>query len=584
MNSRLTATPACITGVICLFLLTACDLGVETEVESTVKKIDVTADARPNILLIVVDDMGYTDLGAFGSEIATPNIDELAMSGVRLTNFHASAQCAPTRAMLMSGTNNHTAGMGAMFGKTFIEGGFGDRRGYERYLHPRVASLPERMNEAGYNTYMAGKWHLGGDDEKKPTARGFDRAFALMQGSASHLEHRHVRPIAYRENGTVVESLPVDFYSTDFYTEKIIEYIGEHNDQDGPFFAYLALTAPHWPLQVPSDYLELHRGKYEHGYDVQRQRRLTEAAKLGVIPEVDASLFDPTGATWESLSEEEQRYSTRTMELYAAMMTNLDDNIGRLIGHLDATGNLNNTIVFFMSDNGAEADREDLNSTHAHAIKSSNHYDNNYDNLGTITSFPFLREGWAQAATAPFRLYKGFLTEGGTRVASFIWQPSTPTNGTIDNQYLNVMDVMPTLLDLAKAKYDPGMVQGREVLPMQGRSFSSILSGSNEPVHPDDEIIAFEIHGQRAIRQGSWKAVWEQMSANISWADDQPPPHWLSWRLFNLAEDPTEQHDLAEEEPQKLAELIQLWDEWAAANNVKTEITPRWPDWENRDG
>ena len=540
----------------------------------------VTADepvptAPPNILLIVVDDMGYTDIGAFGSEIRTPNLDELAFAGVRLTNFHASAQCAPTRSMLMSGADNHKAGMGSMFGDNFILGGHGERWGYERYLHPRVASLPERLRDAGYQTYMAGKWHLGEDDQKKPTARGFDRSFALMGGSASHMEYRSAtRPAEYRQDGVLLDELPENFYTTNTYTDKLLEFIEAGRENGKPFFGYLALTAPHWPLQVPAEYLERYRGNYDQGYDVLRTRRLDRATELNAVPAVNHELFSPTGVRWEELDEQERRYSARLMELYAAMLENADDNIGRVIDYLKDTGEFDNTFVFFMSDNGAEADRDDRNPTHRGGIARHN-YDNSYDNLGTASSWAFIREGWAQASAAPFRLYKGFLTEGGTRVPSFAYHASMQGDRQVNNQYLTVMDVMPTFLELAGAEFDPTMYAGREVLPMDGKSFRAIFDDPAAVVHPADEVIASELHGQCALVRGDYKIVWEQMTANIWW-DAEEPEHWQRWRLFNIAEDPTEQFDLADSEPELLAELTGLWENWADANDVMKDVTPYW--------
>ena len=531
------------------------------------------ASQPPNILLIVVDDMGFTDIGAFGSEIRTPNLDRIAYDGVRLTNFHAAATCAPTRSMLLSGSDNHKAGMGSQYGPSAYKDFPVGRVGYEKYLHPRVATLPERLNDAGYHTYMAGKWHLGIDDEKKPSARGFERTFALMNGGSSHLELRGNGPKIYREDGEELSALPDDFYSTNTYTDKMIEFIAANADDDKPFFGYLALTSPHWPLQVPVEELERYAGQYDDGYDVQRARRVKRALQVGVVPEVDPDLFDPPGARWDELSEDEKRYSARTMELLAAMVENMDDNVGRLVAHLKSTGQFDNTFIFFMSDNGAEADREDKNTVWARQIESSNYYDNSYDNLGKASSWAFVREGWAQASMAPYRLYKGFLTEGGTRVTSFAYHPTLASSGKIDNQYLTVMDVMPTFLSLANADFDPTSIRGRDVLPMDGKSFQAALQTSAR-VHGADEAIASEVHGQRSLVRGDWKIVWEQMTVG-SWWEGEKPDHWRAWRLFNLADDPTEQHDLAAEEPEIFAELTTLWDQWAETNGVITDVTPR---------
>jgi len=533
----------------------------------------------PNIVLILVDDMGYTDIGAFGSEVATPNLDALAFAGVRLTNFHSSPQCAPTRSMLLSGSDNHKAGMGSMFGSRMIVGEYGDQEGYEQHLHPRVATLPERLGDAGYHTYMAGKWHLGSgpDQAPGPADRGFDRSFALMSGSGSHFGYPTINPLAvYREDGERIDTLPGDFYSSITYTDKMIEYIGGNRGDDKPFFGYLALTAPHWPLQAPAEYMDLYKGMYDEGYDVLREHRIKRAEELGVVPEVDPDLFNAVGQSWDELTEDEQRYQARKMELYAAMMHNMDDNVGRLVDYLKEIGEFDNTYFFFMSDNGAEADREDRNPTFAGQIERSGYVDNSYQNLGNPTSFVFLGPGFAQATAAPFRLFKGFPTEGGHKVTSFAYHPTLASGGIIDDQYLSIMDVMPTFLDVAGAEFDETTVRGREVVPMDGRSFAAALGDSDNPVYGPDDVIAHELHGQRYLLRGDWKILWEQRPINIHW-DDEYPDRWNTWQLFNLADDPTEQHDLAAVEPELTAELVALWELWADDNNVIISIKAQWP-------
>ena len=527
---------------------------------------------KPNIVLIIVDDMGYTDIGAFGSEIDTPNLDKLANAGVKLTNYHASPQCAPTRSILMSGTSNHTAGMGSMFGDRFMEGEFGDRPGYEGYLHPRVATLPERMGEAGYNTYMVGKWHLGRTDDTAPTAKGFDRAFALMSGGSNHLAMLSAggQAVAYREDGELLDELPENFYSTNTYTDKMIEYIDSGRDSNKPFFSYVALTAPHWPHQVPEEYKDIYAGRYDEGFDALRAQRVARAEALGVVPKVDPELFDIVGDSWEELTPDQQKYYARMMEIYAAQIKNMDDNIGRLTAHLEEMGELDNTFFFFMSDNGAEADSE-ANPFFGAQLASNPYYDNSYENIGNVNSWVFYGPGWAQAAMAPYRLFKGFLTEGGTLVSAFASHPSMVESGVLNDQYLTVMDLMPTLLDLAGAEFDPTSISGRSVVPMQGRSFAGMLAGDDGLVYAQDDVRAFELHGQRALLKGDWKVVWEQAPMNIAWYGDNPE-NWRSWRLFNLADDPTEQFDLKDSEPEKFAELVGLWDQYAADNQIFTDV------------
>ena len=539
--------------------------------------LPVSAADQPNIVLIVVDDMGYTDIGAFGSEIRTPNVDALANAGIKLTNFHSSPQCAPTRAMLLSGADNHKAGMGSMFRSSMIEEDYGDRTGYERHLHPRVATLPERLGDAGYHTYMTGKWHVGGTPELAPVRRGFDRSFALITGSSSHFGFPTINPTtSFRADGELLESLPDDFYSTITYTDKIIEFIDSNQGDGKPFFAYLALTAPHWPLQVPPEYLDRNRGRYDAGYDALRAERVERAEKLGVIPHVDPGLFDPVGPDWNELSERERKDSARRMELYATMMEILDENVGRLVAYLRDTGEFDNTLFFFMSDNGAEADSETESLTFARQIRNSGYVDNSFDNYGNNTSWINLGPGWAQAATAPYRLHKGFMTEGGHRVTSFVFHPSLANTGAIDDRYLTVVDLMPTFLDLASAEFDASTVRGRKVQSMDGRSFASIFEGSKQPVYGPDDVIARELHGQRELRRGKWKLVWEQRPINMAWYDEYPE-RWRSWQLYNLEQDPSEQHDLAAKEPELTAELATLWEQWAEENDVMTTVTAKWP-------
>jgi len=538
---------------------------------------EITTAQQPNILLIVVDDMGYTDIGVFGSDVKTPHIDRLAMDGVRLTNYHASPQCAPTRSMLMSGSDNHKAGMGTMFGSRYMEGDFGDRTGYEQELHSRVAALPERLGDAGYHTYMAGKWHLGMSDALSPTAKGFDRTFALLNGASSHLEKNHLQVVpTFREDGLVIDVLPEDYYSTNTFTSKIIEQISSNAGDGKPFFAYLALTAPHWPLQVPEEYRDRYAGVYDEGFDALRSKRISRAEELGVVPVVDRDQFKPIGNAWTELDAEEQRFQSRAMEIHAAMLENMDDNIGRVVAYLEEAGELENTFIFFMSDNGAEADDSRLKPGMKERLASGGYYNADYASLGSKNSWAFIGDGWAQATTAPYNRFKGFFAEGGTRVASFAYYPAKIAAGSKTDQYLYVADVMPTFLDIAGAEFDPGTVRGREVLPMDGVSFLGALDGRDERVHSADVPIASELHGQRALRLGEWKIVWEQELMNIWW-DDEPDEHWKTWRLYNIANDPTELVDLSAAEPETLAEMVALWDQWAEENDVLAEINPIWP-------
>ncbi len=522
---------------------------------------------QPNFLLIVADDMGFTDIGAYGGEIRTPNLDGLAARSVKFTNFHVLPTCAPTRSMLLSGTDHHIAGVGSMFGANVLDGVEG-LEGYEGHLTERVASLPERLVDAGYHSYMAGKWHLGPERGRWPGDRGFERAFALIQGSGNHLTTGERQ---YVEDNEWLETEPENFFTTSTYTDKLIDYIDEHHGDGQPFFIYAAHTAPHWPLQAPPDFIDRYAGEYDGGYDVLRASRAMRARELGVVPPAGESReVEPVGPAWEELNTETQRHYARRMEIYAAMVENLDHHIGRLIGHLEQIGELDNTIILFMSDNGAEGDEIEYNPTFAARIRRENS-DNSLENLGAVDSYISYGPGWAQAATAPFSRFKGFATEGGTRVPAFILHGSSMNSAMLDGQYLSAVDIAPTLLELAGADLAGTTFHGREVAPITGRSFARVLGGDATPVYPADHAFAIELHGGRSVRQGRYKLVWEQPAGN-SWWGFPVPQSWYRWQLYDLQADPGESTDISAEHPDLVQELIGIWDDYAEANRVARDV------------
>ena len=522
-------------------------------------------DRRPNILLIVADDMGYSDLGSFGSEIPTPNLDELAYGGVRLTNFHAAPVCAPARAMLLSGMDNHEAGIGSMDIKRFFDNGVEPMQtatgygqpGYEGYLSHRVAALPEVLRDAGYHTYMAGKWDLGRAlvDETNPVGRGFESSFVQTTGTALHLRpadggaHGGIRradPLVYRENWDVVTALPEDYFSTEAYTDKIIEHIDADRGDGRPFFAYLALTAPHWPLQAPDDWLDRFAGQYDDGYDVIRNRRVQRALELGILPpDADLVNFQRGSPAWPVLDEAARAEQARLMEIYAAMVANMDYHVGRLVEYLRTTGEFDNTFILFMSDNGA--------SGSAPAAFAEG-YDNSLANMGHRDSFVEYGRGWAEAGTAPYRDVKGSMAEGGVLAAAFAAHPTVTGTGGISREYLTMQDVMPTLLQLAGAEAPEGEYNHRPVLPIRGKSFLDHLQVGNGPVHAPDEAIGWELHGQRALVRGPWKLLW------LPNRDEEAETRW---ELFNLENDPFERDDLSAQHPELTRELSDEWFRYA---------------------
>jgi arylsulfatase A-like enzyme len=523
------------------------------------------ADDRPNILLAVADDLAYTDIGAFGGEIATPNLDALAAAGVRLTQFYSAPTCSPTRSMLMSGSDNHLAGLGNMF--EHLRANQQGHPGYEGHLNTRVVALPELLRNAGYHTYMAGKWHLGLDEETSPAARGFERSFALLQGGAGHLDDLALvgpAPAIYREDGELVQ-LPPEFYSSRFYSERIIEYLESRPDDGRPFFAYLAFTAPHWPLQAPDESIAKYAGRYDTGYDALQASRFARLQDLGLLAEgVQMVPRLPGEPAWEDLSVRERQIESRKMEIYAAMVDDLDHHLGTVLETLERRGELDDTFIFFASDNGPEGARFEIGSD---ALNEwiAQCCDNSFENMGKADSYLWYGPNWARAGAAPFRMYKAFTTEGGIRVPAIVHYPKTVPAGTTYRGMATVMDVLPTILELAEIEH-PQTYQGRDVLPLRGASMLPALTGARARVHDEDYVMGWEMWGRRAIRRGDWKIVWEP--AGIPWEPRDPHVRVDSWRLYDLADDPSEQVDLAHEQPERLQALIAEWRAYAQETGV----------------
>ena len=540
----------------------------KTEITVSNESPTETQDKRPNVLLIVADDLGFNDLSIHGSEIQTPNIDKLIKDGVFFSNFHVAPNCSPTRAMLLSGTDNHIAGLGSM--AESVADNVKDRPGYEGYLNFRVAALSELFQDAGYHTYMTGKWHLGLTEETSPAARGFDKTFILGQGGAGAFSN--MLPIfgpnkaIYRENGKQLDSLPEDFYSTRFYTERMIEYIDQGREDGKPFFSYLAYTSPHWPLQAPQESIAKYKGVYDEGYEALKSKRLQSLKDLGLIDE-DAQAFPRFSdeASWESLTEEEKKYQAKLMEIYAAMVDDVDIYIGKLIDHLKAIGEYDNTFIFFMADNGPEAHNLE------EAWEGMSEYvagccDNSYENIGNANSYVWYGQNWGQAGNTPRRMYKGFTAQGGVQVPAFAHYPKALPKGLRNSEILHVMDVMPTLLELADINHPGSTFRDREVVSMKGESMLSMLKGDEVRVHDEDYVIGWELFSKRAVRKGDWKIIYEPFHAVL-----EPRVAGIksdTWQLYNLADDPTELDDQSEKNPEKLAEMIAYWDAYVSETGL----------------
>jgi len=509
-------------------------------------------EIRPNILLIVVDDMGYSDIGTFGGEVRTPTLDSLAKSGIRFTDFHTSVACSPTRSMLLSGTDNHLAGMGTQGEMTFPNQV--GKPGYEGHLNDRVVSIATLLQDAGYSTAMAGKWHLGEQVENDPFNRGFQKTFVLLEGGASHFDdewmmYANYTP-TYRENAVRVH-VPKGFYSSEFYTDKIMEYIDDR-DSGKPFFAYLSFTAPHDPLQVPDEWLDKYKGRYDKGYEALREERLRNLKTLGFVT-ADATPFPLLGniPDWDDLTEEERKIEAREMELYSAMIDNVDYHLGRLFNHLKKTGEYENTLVIFFSDNGA-------NGTEMHQYPGADeawverNSDNRYENMGRQFSRVGPGPAWAQVSMTPYRLFKGFTTEGGIRTPLIISGPGLTNKGGHNDAFAHVVDISATILDAAGVDHPMTSYKGRKVESLRGRSMMSVLNGKTDFIYDNDTAVSWEMLGFRAVRKGDFKLVWLPVPFG---SDD--------WQLYDLAKDPAEMNDLSKKQPKLREEMIGIWKQYS---------------------
>jgi arylsulfatase A-like enzyme len=504
----------------------------------------------PNILLIVADDLGYADLGVHGSSIRTPNIDRLASEGVLFTQFHAGPSCAPARAMLLTGNNNHVAGMGRQ--NTFIEG----LPGYENRITERVAPLPRLLSEAGYHTSIAGKWHLGNNLDEAPPSVGFERSWIMVHGAGSHYDATGFFDggSTYLADGVEV-AWPDGAYSTELYTDRILSFMDEALAQDRPFFAFASYTSPHWPLQVPEAYLDRYAGMYDEGYDVWRARNFERLRSAGIVPESwELPPRNPAITPWDELDPDLAAYYTRGMELYAAMVENLDHHVGRIVEWLKEQGEYEHTLVVFLSDNGAPI-RDWWNGGEAHEYIRA-HYDNAPERMGRPGSWVSYGAGWGEAGSAPFSRLKTYTREGGLVAPLVMRGPGVETPRRIEGAYATAMDLAPTLLEVAGARYpDDGTVR-----PMLGESMNALLSGASDRVHDDTYVTTVYHAGRAYVRMGRWKLV-----------SLDPPFDESKMELFDVIADPGETRDLRGSEPERYADMLALWRSERARLGIRLE-------------
>lgn len=511
-----------------------------------------TSLPHPNIVVILADDAGLMDFGAYGGEAHTPNIDALAKRGAMFTQFRASPLCSPSRAMLLTGMDNHLTGFATI--PEVLPSEQRGKPGYSMALEPGVLTLADRLRGLGYRTLMVGKWHLGEEAGEMPQAHGFDHSFALAASGADNWEKRpyipYYKDAPWYEDG-VEADLPDDFYSSKFIVDKMIAYL-EQTDPSKPFFAYLPFQAIHIPVQAPADIIAKYKGRYDAGWDVLRRERQQRAEALGLVPPGAAMADLPPGyRKWTDLSDDDRVVYAARMEVQAAMLEAMDANIGRLIAHLRASGQYDNTIFVLASDNGPEPSRGDNNRLLSawHRVAG---YHVGLEGLGGRRSWGFIGPEWAAATATPGAWFKFYATEGGVRVPLVIAGPGLSA-ARIDTPAM-MTDIAPTLLEWIGAPVD-GADKGDR--PITGRSLLAVLKGKANSAYAKDEVRVIEVSGNTALYKGDFKITRSVLPLGDG-----------HWRLFDVASDPGETTDLSITQPQLLSEMVAEYDAYAARVGV----------------
>jgi len=514
--------------------------------------------SRPNIVFILIDDAGFSDFGSYGSEIATPNIDDIAASGVRLTNFHTASTCEASRAMLQTGIDNHLAGAGTL--KVVIADNQRGKPGYEGYLSDKAYSLGRLLHDGGYATYYAGKWDLGDGLARSPGAKGWDRYISLEQTGADNFEDRKMyapfNEEAVRWEDGHRAQLPPDFFSTRHYVDKMIQYIGEGARDNKPFFAMIALQAVHSPLQAPNPDIDKYLHRYDAGWDKIRDERYQRQVQLGLMP---SGLVLPKSVitrNWDSLTADLQKEYAKKMAVFAGMLDNADQNIGRFRAYLKQSGQLDNTVFIVMSDNGA--DPYELNKINLpFHLWYETHFSLDYETFGQKGSYVHYGSDWAQVSNTPFAMFKGTSGEGGMRVPFLISYHGKIQPGGISNQFAYATDFLPTVLDIAGIALPGNEDNAQRPYRPSGSSLLPYLEGKSPYIHAATEAIGFESTGSEAIFKGDYKLLRNQAPLG----DAKPT-------LIRLSEDPTESHDLSASQPEIFNDMRREMEKYVAQNGV----------------
>lgn len=525
-----------------------------------------TGGKRPNILVIMGDDYGYSDIGTFGSEISTPNLDTLARDGKILSNYYTYPVCSPSRVTFLTGVDNHIAGIGTMYEN--IAPNQVNKTGYETYITQRVVTVAELLRDAGYNTLLSGKWHLSGktfENDTGPADRGFDQSFTLIQSGAHHFTYGPYYPggkTTFVDNGKIVEKPNTTKYSSEFYTDIMIDYINRTLDSGKPFFGYLSYQVAHTPFQAPQESIKKYEGVYDIGWNGIREKRIEKQKELGIWPtNMTIPKSIPPLPDWNALSEDERKLKSQILAAHAAMIEVTDNEIGKLIQFLKDSGQYDNTLIMFTSDNGGSEPSDSpivagkLEGGDSQATKEFlAGIDQSINAVGGDKSD--WGYGWQGAvmSNAPFSGVKTTFFNGGIKSPFIIKEPNSVNTTELEvvKSLIHVSDMTPTFLEYAGVKHPGSEYNGRQVSPLMGKSIKPLLEGSVEKVHEDNEIISAEMFGNRAILMGDWKA-----RSNIMPAGDG------QWRLFNMAEDITEAKDLSKEHPDILDKMVSAYDKWA---------------------
>ena len=514
--------------------------------------------ARPNIVLILADDLGFSDIGAYGSEIQTPSLDALAASGMSFTNYHTAASCAPTRAMLLTGVDSHKNGV-----PNIPESIPPEHQAHENYrgvLSRNVVTVASLLQDAGYHTYMAGKWHLGKAPDELPYRRGFSRTITMADTGADNWEQKPYIPIYKKANWFAdgeETTLPNDFYSSEFLVNKTIEFIDSNSDSQ-PFFAYIPFQAVHIPVQAPQEFTAKYINTYNDGWNALREQRQKRSKELGIIPADSEMQTMSSTHDWDSLSHDEKRFHAKRMAVYAGMVDAMDHHIGRLVDHLKVTGRYDNTIFIFSSDNGSEATGGDNpRSLLSRLGLKMQGYRNDYETLGTKGSFNTIGPSYASAAASPLAFYKFYAGEGGMRVPLIIAGKPISDKAKLSNAFTFVTDITPTILELTSTPAPTEFYGGRRIAPMIGRSLAALSREQVAQVYTETDYIGYELGGNAALFQGPYKIV-----------KNRGPVGDSEWHLFNIVDDPGETNDLREAMPDKMTNMLEHYHQYAAENGV----------------